>query len=467
MKRRLPGILDLLKMDRDPAAPFAADKSRVYTWQDFLEMTRGLCSELAADNTQEWILYCHSPAVFAIGLAALLNANKTVILPQNIQTGTLEDMNIANVKILTDRPVRKSPYTTLVLDIDNISRIPYECTQIDPVKPALKIYTSGSTGRPKQVTKTLAQLEAELQELEKVWGNAAGDSVFLSTVVHQHLYGLLFSVLWPVCRGSIISSNIITIPEELTAINSAAKSVVLVTSPAFLRRLSDLELKREMLKIPFIAFSSGGALEKGAADAANVLFGKYPAEVLGSTETGGVAYRTQENGNEAWTPFDVVDTDVDPDGQLLVRSPYLDSPGFFPMGDRVEFLQGGRSFLLKERLDKVVKIEEKRISLTEIEARLNESPLVSQSAAIKITGKRQSIGVAVVLSKEGKEQLSGASTRSLNEALRLHLHQYFEPVVLPRKWRYVDVIPVNSQGKTTLSGLAALFAGETKTEDEA
>ena len=63
----------------------------------------------------------------------------------------------------------------------------------------------------------------------------------------------------------------------------------------------------------------------------------------------------------------------------------------------------------------------------------------------------------MVLSPLGKALLTELGTRATTQSLRLHLADYFEPVLLPRRWRFVDQLPHNERGKLTQVALAALF----------
>ena len=53
---------------------------------------------------------------------------------------------------------------------------------------------------------------------------------------------------------------------------------------------------------PNLIFSSGSALAYDTAQKTEKLMKSVPIEILGSTETGGIAYRTQNN-DDWWTPF--------------------------------------------------------------------------------------------------------------------------------------------------------------------
>ena len=67
--------------------------------------------------------------------------------------------------------------------------------------PVIDFFTSGSSGVPKRVRKNLSRLEVEARSLDSLWGAEAGPVI--STVSHQHFYGFLFRVVWPVMSGRV------------------------------------------------------------------------------------------------------------------------------------------------------------------------------------------------------------------------------------------------------------------------
>ncbi len=77
--------------------------------------------------------------------------------------------------------------------------------------PALVLYTSGSTGAAQPVAKNLGQMAAEVAHLEKQFGALLGAADVISTVSHQHIYGLLFNVLWPLAAGRRIQASALSL----------------------------------------------------------------------------------------------------------------------------------------------------------------------------------------------------------------------------------------------------------------
>jgi acyl-coenzyme A synthetase/AMP-(fatty) acid ligase len=64
----------------------------------------------------------------------------------------------------------------------------------------------------------------------------------------------------------------------------------------------------------------------------------------------------------------------------------------------------------------------------------------------------------VQLNAAGRGEISRRGSRAFNEALKASLRARVEPIALPRKFRHVDAIPVDSQGKQQPARLQALFA---------
>jgi len=336
---------------------------------------------------------------------------------------------------------------------------PQTWQELAPDFPALVVYTSGSTGAPVPIRKQLSQLTGELDALEACFGARLGDAEVLATVSHQHIYGLLFRVLWPLAAGRAIHAERHEFPEPL-AQALAARPCVLLASPAHLKRLpAHLDWRGAAAQLRAV-FSSGGMLEAAASNHARTLLGQAPVEVYGSSETGGVAWRQRGEGtDEAWTPLPGVAWRSDADGQLEVHSVHAGPHGWQGLPDRVDDAGEGR-FLLRGRADRIVKIEEKRVSLDAIEGALLATGLVREARVLACPGPeggRQLLAAFVVPNGEGAALLAQEGKPAMNARLRSRLGDCIEAVALPRRWRYLDALPVNAQGKTTQAGLLALL----------
>jgi 3-hydroxymyristoyl/3-hydroxydecanoyl-(acyl carrier protein) dehydratase len=203
-------------------------------------------------------------------------------------------------------------------------------------------------------------------------------------------------------------------------------------------------------------FSSGGPLAAEAARSVERLLGCAPLEVYGSSETGGVAWRQQSGaGTHRWRPLPGVQVRAS-NGALDVRSRQLPTDGWLPMADVAELHEDG-SFLLLGRADRISKIEGKRVSLTAIERSLGASPLVSDVRVVALHEARDVLGAVVVPSEAGWTAIRTRGGPALGRELRATIEASTDRIALPRRWRWVEALPINGQGKTTIAELERLF----------
>jgi len=74
-----------------------------------------------------------------------------------------------------------------------------------------------------------------------------------------------------------------------------------------------------------------------------------------------------------------------------------------------------------------------------------------------LPGVRSLIGVVAVPSEQGQTLLDDEGKRPLVRTLREWLRGHIDPIANPRRWRFVDALPVDAQGKSSQARLAALF----------
>lgn len=438
----LTPLHSLLSSSRPDEYQACHNGERFVPWREFAGRVAARTAQFKACTETRWLLASDDPQNFAISLLALLHAGKQVAIPPNTQPGTLAQLADTFDTIVSDE--------VLVSHADPASLQP-----IDPHTAIIDLYTSGSTGQPKLVRKTLAQFEAEIEALETLWGTALGHAVITATAPHHHIYGLLFRLLWPLSAGRTFDTVTCAHPDTLSERLALLGDTVLVSSPAQLSRLPELIPLTSLTPAPRLIFSSGGPLPAVAATEFHRQLGQAPTEIFGSTETGGIAWRRHDD-DDAWTPLPGITVSCGSDRALSLSSPFLADTAPWRMDDAIELLPNNR-FRLCGRLDRVVKIEEKRLSLPDMESRLATHPWVATSATVPLAGRRQSVGAAVVLTPEGQKHLITMGRRDTAKQLRLHLAAHFEAVLLPRRWRFPEQLPINEREKLTHAALTALF----------
>jgi 3-hydroxymyristoyl/3-hydroxydecanoyl-(acyl carrier protein) dehydratase len=448
--------LSNLLADLPPTRSIARRDAGEVTAETFRADVGALACVIERQGRGRWLLGTEDAYACAVGLFALWQEDCTAVLPPNLETGSLKDLCGGVVGFVSDRAIDAGIPIVPVLECSRVSPRPRRA--LDRSSTRLELCTSGSAGARKQIPKSISQLESEIDVLEREFGALCAAGTVYGTVSHQHIYGLIFRVLWPLSAGRTFSDKTLADPASLAGALGRERGAILVSSPAHLSRFPRvLELERFRAECGPV-FSSGGPLDGPTARMYVESIGQAPIEVLGSTETGGIAWRRQDGAESmsAFTPFDGVEVEAR-EGLLHVRSPRTGSTAFMSTGDAIEWAEGGR-FHLRGRADRIVKLFEDRVSLDEIEVRLSADPLVDEAAALVIDRNgTPRIAVAVVLSGAGESMRSTSGRAALIARLRARLRPYFRITVMPRAWRFVARLPRDEQGKATRPRLEALF----------
>jgi acyl-coenzyme A synthetase/AMP-(fatty) acid ligase/3-hydroxymyristoyl/3-hydroxydecanoyl-(acyl carrier protein) dehydratase len=459
--------------------PAARADSHVTGWRgddavthtQFIRETEGWRQQLLRQSGTRFALYLQDTIAFAAALFGAWQAGKTIYLPSDTLAETCKALALEVDGFIGDFDAALQPLQPLQpLPTPNAVDEAHALQTLNGDAPALVVYTSGSTGTAQAIPKKLSQLSTEVATLEALFGARAGSADIVSTVSHQHIYGLLFKVLWPLAAGRAIHARSAFFPEDLAAI-APTRPWLLLSSPAHLKRLPDSPVRPDVSRLQAI-FSSGGPLLADMAAATQQLLGHRPIEIYGSSETGGIAWRQPQElagaaRDESWQPMPGVNVRHNSEHDCLeVSSPHLPDEQWLRMADRVEFAAGqnpAQNFYLRGRADRIVKLEEKRISLDQIERLLLASPLAAEVRVLvhqessPSPSRRERIAAFVVPTAAGRAVLEQQGKLALNTQLRAVLADAIESVALPRLWRYLEALPANTQGKTTLASLTALL----------
>lgn len=461
----------LLADGRPARAAVAFTRGGPRDFEDFRFRVAALAGRVRAEGGGRWLVHCEDAYAFAVALFGVAHAGALAVLLPNRQPGALGRAAPLAQGALLDAAEAGAALAPCVLDPldDAIGGRPAPLAPLDPRAPLLELSTSGTTAEGKAVPKALRHLESEVAVLEAAFGAELGPATqVFATASPQHLYGLLFRVLWPLAAGRPFHGPTYLHAEELLPRIEDSRGALLASTPAYLSRLTGLARARGACRE---VFSSGGPLDAETADAVRLALGRAPLEIFGSTETGGVAWRRQTPGAGRlhWTPLPGVRVErvaEGPDaGRLRVTSPFVSAGAAeaeraaFTMGDLAEVGADGR-FEVRGRADRVVKIGEKRLSLPEMESQLQGHPLVQEAALLGLEqGGETRVAAAVVLTDAGRRALDAEGRRAVSARLSDALVAHWDRVLLPRAWRYVDGLPRDAQGKTPAARLRELFAG--------
>ena len=434
-----------------PEDPVAFERGAVVRRAEFEARVDELAGRIAAAGAGRWLVVSERGLETAVALLALARAGGVAVLPPNRQPETLRRLGAGTRGALPrDAPARGRPL---------------EARAPDREAPWVELYTSGTTGEPRRHLKRVRHLEDEVATLEAVFGSAvpAGAPVFASVPPH-HIYGLLFRALWPLAAGRPFHSESLLHVQEILARMARVEACALVSTPVHLRHMAAGGGLRALRGRCRAVFSSAGPLDADTAKAVAECLGVSPFEILGSTETGGVALRQRSVHGESWRPLPGVRIERGEDGTLIVSSPFASEgepagggASRFRMGDRVELEHGG-GFRLLGRADREVKIAGLRLSLPAMERALEQHAWVAEAVLLaRERGGETRVAAALVPSAAGRAALARHGRRAVGAALAEHLAADFDPVLRPRSWRYVDGLPRNAQGKVPRAAVEALF----------
>ncbi|WP_413282784.1 AMP-binding protein [Vibrio sp. MA40-2] len=445
----------LLLSDQDELV-IAYDNNGVKTIADLKQEVAFIYHQRALASEPRWVISCSDPWFHLVALLTAQQLGKTVVFPHNQAPATLvhyrdnaalisDDADISP-EILIETPLLGDLMVSSEL---NQLIMSFKPTEIDALNCKIELFTSGSTAEPKLIVKSLAVFEREARMLQQQFESMDSIRNIIGSVAHFHIYGFLFRIVWPAMFGRCFDRRLAVDIDFIAEID--AQDTALIASPVMLEHLATYGQSLRLGQV----FSSGGPLNFDTANVIKQLLGQYAVEVFGSSETGGIAWRRQQQPDSAWQLFDGVSYRAVND-QLVITSLFIDEIGEYYTDDLIKPLDE-RHFQLLGRRDRVVKLAEKRISLTAIEhALIDLDEIETAIAVVTDNSTRKVINLALTLSDAGQKN-SQLSETDWWKKVRRHLAKGTESVALPRKVRILTAIPRNSQGKVDMHQLQELF----------
>lgn len=414
----------------------------------FAQVSLRMAAGLRARNIRQLALWFDDAAALAQALLACWRANVVATLPGDIKPDTCARLDAGVDGWLSDQPLPLPAQRLLCLDTLT-EHAPLEAIALSLDDAGLLLSTSGSQGLPKSIAKSWAQLAAEITALESQWHWADTPACVLGSVNPHHMFGLPFRVLWPLCAGRPIERSQWMYPEALMKASQSHARYVWICSPALLTRLgdqNDWQAARQGLQQ---IYSAGGPLPEAAARSITQVLGVRPIDLYGSSETGAVAWR---NTDAPWQALPGAALGLDDTRGLWVRAPWTGTADAVFTGDDAR--PDGNGFQLHGRLDRILKLEEKRISLPMLEAALATHPHVLEARLGKVPGVAR-LAALVALSATGLHTLRTQGRQAIIDALRQHLARGVEAQAIPRHWHLMSALPWNAQGKLTQADFEA------------
>ncbi|RHW75789.1 AMP-binding protein [Colwellia sp. RSH04] len=427
----------------------------VISGQQWAQECIALAQDISSYKEQSWLLYHDDFYQYSVLFFALLIAKKNIVLAQGNQSERLKQAaNFADISI-GDFELKKNAKELIPHFKKSINqRVKSSLAKLTiDENTNITLFTSGSSGKAKAIKKYWYQLASEVETLQALFPHTKNNVI--ATVTHKHIYGLLFKLIWPVFTDKNIICQCIEYPEQVELFTQQYSNILLVSSPSYLARTSHQFSSQAINAIDEI-FCSGGALATSTAEDFFQFNQQAITEVYGSTETGGIAWRQQAR-SALWQLFPEHQVSLTSQNTLLLQSRFLAKGEYYETDDSVEL--NGRFFTLLGRVDRIIKLHEKRLSLDEMETKLTSLTNVKACRCFILDNSLSKTTLVAVIELPATTLIpkSNIEKKQLVNLLKKALSTTFEASLLPRKWRFVEQLPFNSEGKLVKSELSKLF----------
>ncbi|MEY2341772.1 AMP-binding protein [Acidithiobacillus sp. IBUN Pt1247-S3] len=385
---------------------------------------------------------CSDRYRFLVSFAAALARRQISVMPASLAPATLRAVSQAytDMYAITDRgdlPIPHLPYPAHLDASGPLLDLHIPGQQIASIQ-----FTSGSTGDPKPIPKTWSTLVHSARAAgERLAISSLRGGNIVSTVPHQHSYGLESNILLALQHGLAVEAGSPLYPADVRAVLfSTPRPRILVTTPVHLRALI---AERGGMPAIDLLLSATAALPTSLAIAAERCFLAPLMEIYGCTEAGQIAARRTAQETD-WHLFEGITVFQNNTGNWA-KGPAVE--GIAPLQDAIDFT-APQHFRLGERAQDMVNVAGKRSSLPYLNTQLLSIPGVEDGVFLideVPIGMVQRLMAVVV-----------APTLTI-EAVRQGLRERLDPAFIPRKLALVDTLPRNATGKLVRGDLLALL----------
>ncbi|WP_238866598.1 AMP-binding protein [Achromobacter xylosoxidans] len=226
-------LTHLLLPQAAPAGDARVADEPALSRREFAAQCLAVAGALQARGARRAALWFEDAVALAIALFACGRAGITAVLPADVRPDTCAALD-ADIWLSDAAALPPACQAWRLEQLQHAPALPPAV--LDPAQ-RLVLWTSGSSGAPKPVGKSWDQLMREVEALRQQWPDDGGP--VLGSVSAQHMYGLPYRVLWPLCAGRPIDRPQRLYPEELQQASLRHATFTWIASPALLRRLGE------------------------------------------------------------------------------------------------------------------------------------------------------------------------------------------------------------------------------------
>ncbi len=302
-------------------------------------------------------------------------------------------------------------------------------------------FTSGSTGESTAALKTKQNITSEIEVLSSLLKKYKIKRVIV-TVPFIHIYGSLTGLFYPYFNNLDIILKEHFLPNDLLEI--CEDNSLVITTPLYIKALNKISTTKDLSSCLFL--SSTAPLDSKEAQDFNQKFSCSIIQLFGSTETGGIAYKL--NDDTLWTPLQHVKIETNEKNELKVKSPFIskllfekefiDTKGEIQTFDYIE--QEGDKFKLIGRSSQILKIAGKRYSTIQIENILEQQEEIHKALVYVKTDKNSLRGEILDITIQTQKAFK---VNEIKKILQAQLSNLKFSIDL----KCVDEIPNSSIGK--------------------
>lgn len=305
-------------------------------------------------------------------------------------------------------------------------------------------FTSGTTGFPVGALKTNKNILEEIKVLSRLFEKYAIKRVIV-TVPFIHFYGSLMGLMYPLFNDIDIILKEHFLPSDL--LDLIDENSLVITTPLYIKSLNRVNEVKDLSKSIFL--SSTAPLMPNIAKEFNEKFSSNIVQLFGSTETGGISYKY--NDESLWTPLEKVETFVNELNELKVKSPFVSNILFekefkttnseIQTFDYVEFEDS--KFKLVGRSSQILKVAGKRYSTIQIEHILEDIKDIRKAVVFVSSNKDALRGESLEITIESDKDFL---VKDIKQILKKELSNIKFSITL----KIVDKIKTTSIGKKTV-----------------